>query len=68
MDSTELINRFTFHPATPESAALYEEIRGKALEYALWLNGVLPESREKSLALTHLEDVVYCANASVARH
>lgn len=68
MDINDLNNRFTFHKATPESGALYEEIRNKAREYALWLNEVLPESREKSLAITHLEDVVYCANASVARH
>lgn len=68
MDIQDINNRFTFHPATRESAALYEQIRGKAREYALWLNDVLPESREKSLAFTQLEDVVFWANASVARH
>lgn len=65
---TDIKNRFTFHPATPEKAAVYEEIRGKALEYALWLDAALPESREKSLALTHLDSVVFNANASIARH
>jgi hypothetical protein len=68
MDIADVTNRFTFHASTPETAALYEEIRGKAREYALWLNSVLPEGRDKSLAITHLESVVYSANASVARN
>jgi hypothetical protein len=67
MDINDLNNRFTFHSANPVSAALYEEIRGKAREYALWLNSVLPEGRDKSLAITHLEEVVFWSNASVAR-
>lgn len=65
---TDIKNRFTFHAATPEQAAIYEEIRGRALAYALWLDETLPESREKSLALTYLDQAVFNANASIARN
>lgn len=68
MDSQDIDNRFTFHPVKNGQAEKYEAIRGAAKEYALLLNQLCPESREKSLAITHLEDVVYCANASIARH
>lgn len=68
MDTSDLTNRFTFHPSTPETADTYDSIRKAALGIALWLDDVLPESREKSLSITHLEEVVYWANAAVARH
>jgi len=68
MDIQDLNNRFTFHAATPLTAIQFEDIRDRARVYALWLNDLLPESREKSLAITHLEEVVYWANASVARN
>lgn len=68
MDTNDLQNRFTFHASTPETAVIYESVRMHARDFAMWLNDRLPESREKSLAITHLEEVVYWANASVARN
>lgn len=68
MDHADLKNRFTFHPASAEKAKIYEAIRAQAYEYALWLDENVPDSREKSLAITHLEDTVFWANAAVARH
>lgn len=68
MDNEDIDNRFTFHPATDEQAVTYGGIRSSARTMAHYLNGILPESREKSLAITHLEEVVYWANASIARH
>jgi hypothetical protein len=69
MENSDLLNRFTFHPVKDKSqAALYEEIRAKALEFAQWLDTVAPSSRELSVAITKLEEAVFWSNAAVARN
>lgn len=69
MDTQDIINRASFHPAKPGQAELYEENRKRALEYALWINEVAPDSREKSVAISALlDDVVFSVNAAIARH
>lgn len=69
MDTTDLMSRFTYHPPFSEGQTKrYEMIREVARNYALLLNDSCPESREKSLAITHLEEVVFWANAAIARH
>lgn len=68
MANSDLQNRFTFHPASVSQAALYESVREKALEFALWLDENAPDSRELSLALTNLDQVVFWSNAAIARH
>jgi hypothetical protein len=66
--NSDLKNRFTFHPSTPTTASKYEAMRAKALELALWIDENAPESREKSSALTNLDQTVMWFNAAVARH
>ena len=39
-----------------------------AHEFAIFLTKTCPESRELSLALTHLEEAVMQANAAIARN
>ncbi|WPH58286.1 hypothetical protein SEA_LUCKYSOCKE_72 [Streptomyces phage LuckySocke] len=69
MEREDITNRATFHPVKPGQAELYEENRKRALEYALWINDVAPDSREKSLAIgALLDDVVFQTNAAIARH
>lgn len=69
MDTQDIINRASFHPSKPGQAELYEENRKRALEYALWINEVAPDSREKSVAVSALlDDVVFAVNAAIARH
>lgn len=68
MEPEEIDARGTFHKASAEQAALYDEIRTTARAFAHRLNAILPESREKSLALGYLLDhVVMHANAAIAR-
>lgn len=67
MDHNDLDRRFTFHPASREQANIYEVIRQDALEMAKGIDRLCPDGREKALAITHLEEVVFWANASVAR-
>jgi hypothetical protein len=70
MDAEELRKRFTYHPPKPErlQAETYEQMRSHALTMATFINRVCPESREKSLAITNLEETVMWANAAIARH
>lgn len=65
---TDLENRFTYHPPKDDQQIRYEMIRDRALNFAEFIDEKCPDSREKSLALTHLENAVMWANASIARN
>lgn len=68
MDQTDIDNRFKFHPAdTPEKQEAHERVRSYCRELAQTLNAELPEGREKSLAITHLEETMMWSNAAIAR-
>lgn len=67
MENSELVTRFTYHPPRGDQSVRYENIRDKALKFAMFLVISTPESREQSLALTHLEETVMWANAAIAR-
>jgi hypothetical protein len=64
----DLNKRFTYHAPKEGQPQKYEAIRAKALELAELLNELCPDSREKSLAVTSLEESVMWANASIARN
>lgn len=61
-------NRFTFHPATEVTGTQFDAVRIYLGRVAEKFAKNLPDSREKSLALTHLEEAMFWANASIARH
>lgn len=61
-------NNLTYHAPKEDQQERYEHIRNKAKEFALLIIDVTPVSREQSLALTDLENVVMWANASIARN
>jgi hypothetical protein len=63
----ELAARFTFHPAREDQAERYQAIRAEVHAAATVIAELCPESREKSLALTKLDEAVMWANASIAR-
>jgi hypothetical protein len=69
MDRKDLANRFTYHPPRgPGQAGKYEDIRNGALQISIMIDNLCPDSREKSLAITHIEEMVFWANASIARN
>lgn len=59
-------NVFMYHPPSGTQAARYESLREKAKELAKLIQTSTPESREQSLALTHLQETVMFANAAIA--
>ena len=61
-------NRFTYHAPDETQVEKYQSIRQKAKEFAYLIDEACPDSREKSLAMTKLEEVVMWANASIARN
>ena len=64
----ELEHRFTYHAPKHDQPAKYEKLRKEAYEFAILIDQLCPDSREKSLAITKLEEVVMWANASIARN
>lgn len=64
----DLETRFTYHAPTQPAIDFHADIRMRCLQLATHLDGLLPDSREKSLATTHLEEVMFWANAAIARH
>lgn len=62
----EIERRLGFHPGTPDTAPLYEANRALAKSVASAWDQNLPDGREKSLALTALQEALMWANASVA--
>lgn len=64
----DIDNVFKYHKAGPQQEYSYTSIREKAKEMAHVILENAPESRERSLALTKLEEAAMWANAAVARH
>ena len=63
----DIDNNFTYHPPKPGQAEIYKTIRDQAKEFALLINELCPDTRERTLAMTNLEQSVMWANASIAR-
>lgn len=61
-------NDFIYHAPHGDQALRYEAIRDDARVMAHELVNQCPPSRELSLALTHLEETVFWANAAIARN
>ena len=60
-------NTYTYHAPKEGQEDKYQRIRAKAKELAYLIDEECPDSREKSLAMTKLEECAMWANASVAR-
>lgn len=68
MNNPKIDNAFTYHAPKEGQPAKYQAIREKAKELAYLVDGLVPASREQSLAITKLEECVMWANAGIARN
>jgi hypothetical protein len=66
MTMDQIENIFQYHKPFGDQAEKYQSIRLLAADMAGFINLKCPESREKSLAITNLQQAVMWANASIA--
>jgi len=57
---------FTYHKPFGDQPKKYEQLRDEAKTLAILIQELCPESREKSLAITNLQQAIMWANASIA--
>lgn len=60
-------NAFMYHEPKDDQPTKYQAIREKSKEMAYLIKDLVPDSREKSLALIKLEECSMWANAGIAR-
>lgn len=65
---TDIDNNFTYHAPKGDQQMRYQSIREIAKGLAMFIDDHCPDSREKSLAMTKLEEAVMWANAAIARN
>jgi hypothetical protein len=68
IDAKDIENRFTYHTPITDQVTRYEQIRNFGHGLATVINNHAPDSREKALALTKIEEAVMWANAAIARN
>ncbi len=59
---------FTYHSPKGDQQARYQDLRDTARSLAELILATVPKSRERSLALTQLEQAIFWANAGIARN
>jgi len=68
MDLHELKIRFTYHRPTEKLYKLLDQVRIKGFRFAEVLITMLPESRERSIAVRKIEEAVFWAQAALTRN
>lgn len=63
----DLDNRFDYHRPTDSLANRHQVVRDATKQLAQTFVDMLPEGREKSLAITKLEEAMFWGNAAIAR-
>lgn len=62
----QINNGMGFHPGNVDVAPLYSSLRGRFMELAHVVNELCPDGRDKSLAITHLEDALMRSIRAIA--
>ncbi len=64
----QIENNFKYHAPKDGQPVKYQELRKSGKELAQQVDALCPNSREKSLAMTKIEEAIMWANASIARN
>jgi hypothetical protein len=67
VDARDVIRRFSVPTVDYMMREKEETIRGQARDLALSICGLCPDGRERSLAVTRLEEAVMWAEAAIER-
>lgn len=65
---SDIAHRFTNHPPNHEAAARLDQITAAMIEAGELIEQVCPPGRERSLAITNLEQASMWAKAAIARN
>lgn len=68
MSRDSIENNFVYHAPKADQLVRYESLRKMGKAMAIMIEDMCPESRERSLAITNLEQSVMWANAAIARN
>lgn len=68
MEQEELNKRFTYHAPKGDQPERYTTLREGVKTIAMMVLRFCPDSRERSLAITKLEEASFWMNASIARN
>lgn len=66
--SDDLRKRYEFHSTGDEQRTKHDALREEIYRSAKYVDENVPSGREKSLALTKLEEAKFWANAAIANH
>lgn len=67
-ENAKIENNFSYHAPTDTQRVTYEWLRAAFKNVAYDIEFSCPESREKALAMTNLEQALAWANAAIARN
>lgn len=68
MTEAQIRDTFSYHAPTDRKVATFDDIRSRMTETAVAVAAQLPNSRERSMFLTLMQQAQMMANASVAIH
>ncbi len=67
MSDERIKHNFSYHAPSPDKSDTHEILRENGYKLSLLIQEYCPEGREKSLAITKIEEAIMWANAAVAR-
>jgi hypothetical protein len=68
VSAQDINKRFANHAPNDEKVRQHDRVRTYLRQMATEFDETLPDGREKSLVMTHLEEAMFWANAAIARN